>query len=173
VKAVLAVGGVVGALVVGSCHSAPLTRPEGAVPQAITLERTICFGTCPASQLTLDRTGNVSFVARNPRDPARTATGRVAPSVLYSLYARAVRIAYFDLPDTIMGNPTYCARKSTDQPSAIVRISTDTSAKSVVDYHGCAANTPAASEKLRELRIFETAIDSLTGSSRWIQPNRR
>ena len=158
---------------VGSCHSASLPRPEGAVPKSITLERTVCFGMCPAYQLTVDRTGSVSFVSRNPRDSSRTAAGRVAPSVLDSLYARAVRIGFFALPDTLMGNSTFCSRYATDMPGATVTITTDAGAKSVNDYHGCAANTPAASEQLGELRIFEAAIDTLTGSSRWIQPNRR
>jgi len=150
-----------------------MPRPEGAVPRAITLERTICFGTCPAYQLTLDRAGRVSFVSRNPREAGRTATGRVAPSVLDFLYAQAVHLAFFALPDTLIGDPTYCTHQPTDQPSAIVKITTDAGAKSVVDYHGCAADSPTASETLRRLRIFEAAIDSLTGSNRWVQPNRR
>ena len=173
VKGVLTVAGVVGAVAVGSCHSAPLPRAESAVPKSITLERTVCFGMCPAYQLTVDRTGSVSFVSRNPRDSSRTAAGRVAPSALDSLYAQAVRIGFFALPDTLMGNPTYCARRATDLPGATVTITTNAGTKSVNDYHGCAADTPAASEQLSELRIFEAAIDTLTGSSRWIQPNRR
>jgi hypothetical protein len=128
---------------------------------------------CPAYQLTLDRAGRVSFVSRNPRDSSRTATGRVAPAVLDSLYARAIRIGFFDLPDTLTGNRTYCSRWATDLPGATVTINTDAGAKSVNDYHGCAADTPAASATLSELRIFEAAIDTLTESNRWIQPNRR
>lgn len=165
--------GVLGAVVVGSCHTAPVSRPEGAVPESITLERTVCFGMCPAYQVTVDRTGSVSFVSRNPRDSSRTAAGRVSASVLDSLYARAVRIGFFALPDTLIGNSTFCSRYPTDLPGATVTINTNAGAKSVNDYHGCAANTPAASEQLSELRIFEAAIDTLTGSSRWIQPNSR
>ena len=128
---------------------------------------------CPAYRLTVDRTGSVSFVSLNPRDSSRTAGGRVAPSVLDSLYARAVRIGFFALPDTLVGNSTFCSRYATDLPGATVTIITNAGTKSVNDYHGCAANTPAASEQLSELRIFEAAIDTLTGSSRWIQPNSR
>lgn len=117
--------------------------------------------------------GSVSFVSRNPHESGRTATGRVGPWVLDSLYAQAVHIGFFALPDTLIGDPRYCAHRPTDQPSAIVKINTNAGAKSVIDYHGCAADSPATSETLRQLRIFEAAIDSLTGSSRWIQPNRR
>jgi hypothetical protein len=175
VKPVVAGIGVLSALVVGSCHRAPLRRPESKVPQMITLERTVCFGSCPAYQLSVTRTGSVAFISRNPSPPAPTAkpaVWRVAPSVFDSLYARAVRIGFFALPDTLMGDATYCSRRATDMPSATVTINTDTGKKTVVDYHGCGAESPAA-KKLRELRIFEAEIDTLTGSSRWIQPAKR
>ena len=128
---------------------------------------------CPAYRLTVDRNGDVSFASHNPADSARTASGKVAPSVLDSLYVQAVRIGFFALPDTLIGNPTLCERYATDQPTATVMISMDGGNKSVRDYHGCLAKSPAAEAKLSELRAFEDAIDTLTGSSRWIQPNRR
>ena len=171
-KAAVTALGILGVLMVGSCRSVPLTR-ESAVPQSITLERSRCFGVCPAYRLTVDHGGNVSFASLNPGDSARAGSGRVAPSVLDSLYARAVRIGFFALPDTLMGNSTFCSRYATDLPGATVTIDTNAGTKSVNDYHGCAANTPAASGTLNELRIFEAAIDTLTQSSRWIQPSRR
>ena len=128
---------------------------------------------CPAYRLTVDRNGDVSFASHNPADSARTASGRVAPSVLDSLYVQALRIGFFALPDTLVGNSTFCSRYATDLPGATVTINTNAGSKSVDDYHGCAAKTPEASATLSALRIFEAAIDSLTGSSRWIQPNRR
>lgn len=169
----MAAAGVVGAAVVASCHSGAATRRESAVPQRITLERTRCFGLCPAYRLTVDRGGNVSFASLNPSDSGRAESGRVAPSVLDSLYARAVRIGFFALPDTLLGNSTFCWRYATDLPGATVTIDTNAGTKRVDDYHGCAANTPEASATLSALRIFEAAIDTLTGSNRWIQPNRR
>jgi hypothetical protein len=172
-KAAVTALGILGVLIVGSCRSVPLTRPESAVPQRITLERTRCFGMCPAYRLTVDRGGNVLFASLNPGDSARGGSGRVAPSVLDSLYARALRIGFFALPDTLMGNSTFCSRYATDLPGAIVTIDTNAGAKSVNDYHGCAADTPTASGTLSELRIFEAAIDTLTEATRWIQPSRR
>jgi Domain of unknown function (DUF6438) len=173
VKAVLAAAGVIGAPVVGSCHGAPLTRPESAVPKSIALERMPCFGACPAYRVSVEGTGRISFVSRNSYDDGRTANGVVASSVLDSLYARAVRVDFFAFPDTLVGNPPFCDSYATDSPTATVTINTNAGKKSVVDYHGCFAKSPAAQAKLRELRAFEDAIDTLTGSSRWIQPNRR
>jgi hypothetical protein len=172
-RALSTAAGIAGTLVVGSCHSAPLTRPESAVPKSIALERTPCFGMCPAYQVSLDRAGGISFVSRNSYDDGRTANGVVASSVLDSLYARAVRVDFFAFPDTLVGNPPFCDSYATDSPTATVTINTNAGKKSVVDYHGCFAKSPAAQAKLRELRAFEDAIDTLTGSSRWIQPNRR
>jgi hypothetical protein len=118
----------------------------------------------------------VSFLSRNPSPPAPTpkpAVWRVAPSVFDSLYARAVRIGFFALPDTLRGNPPFCEAYATDSPTATVTINTSVGEKSVADYHGCFAKLPAAKAKLSALRAFEGAIDTLTGSNRWIQPNRR
>jgi hypothetical protein len=121
----------------------------------------------------VNRAGGTSFVSRDPDDHGRTANGRVAPSILDSLYARAVRIDFFALPDTLIGNPPFCEGYVTDSPTATVTINTGAGKKSVADYYGCYAKSPAAKAKLSELRAFENAIDTLTGSSRWIQPNRR
>ena len=84
-----------------------------------------------------------------------------------------MRIGFFALPDTLLGDSTFCWRYASDLPGATVTIDTNAGTKRVDDYHGCAADTPAANAKLSELRIFEAAIDTLTASSRWIQPNRR
>jgi hypothetical protein len=128
---------------------------------------------CPAYQLTVNRSGRVSFVSRDPDQRGGTQTARVAPSVLDSLYARAVRIGFFALPETLTGNRTFCTRWATDLPGATITINTNAGKKSVDDYHGCLAKSPEAATQLTELRAFEDAIDTLTGSNRWIQPNKR
>ena len=167
VKGLSTAAGVAGALVVGSCHSAPLTRPESAVAKSITLERTVCFGRCPAYRLSMTRSGSVAFVSRPgpPAPTAKSAVWQVAPSVFDSLYARAVRIGFFALPDTLLGDATYCTRRATDLPGATVTIDTHAGKKSVVDYHGCAADSPAAIVQLYKLRAFEAAIDTLSEST--------
>ena len=93
--------------------------------------------------------------------------------MLDSLYARAIRIGFFALPDTLYGDRTFCSRWVTDQPDATVTIDTDAGKKTVADSHGCLPNSPAAQATVSELRAFEDAIDTVTVSSRWIQPNRR
>ena len=123
---------------------------------------------CPAYRLSVTRSGSVAFVSRDPPPNAPTgksAVWQVAPSVFDSLYARAARVGFFALPDTLLGTPTFCERYATDLPTATVTIDTDAGKKSVTDYHGCFAKSTAASAKLTQLRAFEAAIDTLSEST--------
>src|ERR687888_360851 len=53
-----------------------IVAPPGAV-DSIVLERTACFGTCPAYRLRISAAGAVHFTSRNFGDSGRVATGRV------------------------------------------------------------------------------------------------
>ncbi len=123
---------------------------------------------CPAYRLSVTRSGSVAFVSRDPPPTAtagKSAVWQVAPTVFDSLYARAARIGFFALPDTLVGTPAFCDHYATDLPTATVTIDTNAGKKSVTDYHGCFATSPAASSKLTELRAFEAAIDTLSEST--------
>ena len=96
---------------------------------------------CPAYRLTVDQQRECLVrIAQSAAIQPEIRVRRVAPSVLDSLYARAVRIGFFALPDTLLGDSTFCWRYATDLPGATVTIDTNAGKKSVDDYHGCAAN---------------------------------
>ena len=66
------------------CCSKPAARPEQpATPSAagatdsVVLERTRCYGTCPAYRLRVSRTGEVRFASRNLRDDQRVGVDTV------------------------------------------------------------------------------------------------
>jgi hypothetical protein len=146
-------------------------RSQGPAPSAggasstaadsIVLERTRCYGTCPAYRLSLARSGAIHFQSLNPGDSARVGTGTLAPGAFDALVAEAARIGFAGLPERISGSPL-CGQQTTDSPSAYVTIFGGGGAKRVEDYHGCRGVPP-------ELRRFEVAIDSAAGSSRWVR----
>ena len=83
-----------------------LSRAQGGIAvDSIVLERTLCFGICPAYRLSLSEAGEVRFESRNPGDSNRTANDRIAAESVRSLAARALIIGFFQLPDTILGHP--------------------------------------------------------------------
>ena len=146
--------------------------PSVAAADSLALERAPCFGSCPAYRLVLDASGRVAYASRNPGDSTR-ATERVAATTLATLVARAEALDFFALPGRVRDEPTLCPRFATDHPTATLVIYRAAGAKSVEDYHGCRLDggaDPAAVARLRQLRALEAAVDSLTGSARWVRP---
>ena len=154
------------ALAAGACRPA---RPAGDDPapapaaDSLSLERTVCFGFCPAYLVVLHADGAVRFENRNPRDSAFTAADTVSPDSVAALAAEAERIGFWSLPSEIMGSE-YCEHVATDHPGAIVNVWSSGRMKRVNDYHGC------YNDRLSDLRAFEARIDSVAGASRWARP---
>src|SRR5712691_4396264 len=113
---------------------------QGVVPSpadSIALERSICFGTCPAYRLRLSDRGEVRFEAKNPGDEGRRATDTVAAATFPALISRASSIGFFDLPPEIAADSALCHNRATDHPTVIVTVFAKTQTKRVEDYLGC------------------------------------
>src|SRR5690242_15779041 len=155
-----------------ACHPAPGPTPAHA-PRAdsLVLERSRCFGFCPAYRLSLRADGSVAFASRNPGDTARTATDSISPEKLEWLVQEAGRIGFFALPPEILKDHALCPVAATDHPGATVTIFRADSAHRVVDYLGCRVGSDtSATARLESLRQFESAIDSVAQSQRWVRP---
>jgi hypothetical protein len=141
------------------------------VVDSVVLERTRCYGTCPAYRLRLAGTGHVAFESRNPGDADRTATDSVPSASVAELLRVAEEIGFFELPDVIATDPRLCPARATDHPTASVTIYRSEGVKRVEDYHGCyAATDHSLVPVVGRLRAFEAAIDSTAGSARWVRP---
>jgi hypothetical protein len=177
------------ALAVGACTPRPAdlpadvpTPPSGTAAVAsssgaadsVALERTRCYGTCPAYRVVLDAAGRVAFASRNPDDSTR-AIDRVPPVTLATLLARAESVGFFALPARIEGDPRLCARRATDGPSSTLVVYRGAGAASVADYRGChaAEGDSASASRLERLRGLQGAVDSAVGSARWVRPAGR
>lgn len=150
---------------------------QGAVPapmDSIVLERSLCFGTCPAYRLRLSGTGKISFESRNPGEGGRRAADTVAAATLPALISRARSIGFFDLPSEIAADSVLCHNRATDHPTVVVTIFAKTQTKRVEDYHGCFETVEHETlPAITRLRAFEVEIDSALGSSRWVRPASR
>lgn len=157
--------------------STPAATAEGSSrPDSIVLERTVCFGFCPAYRLSLSAAGDVRFERMAQRGTAGdTASGHIAPERLDSLLAQARAIGFFALPEDITpANQQACPLAATDHPSAIVTISVGDTVKRVNHYHGCHAEQGMnPGDAYPRLTAFEAAIDSAAGVARWLDPGRR
>jgi hypothetical protein len=145
-----------------------------AIADSIVLERSMCFGTCPAYRLRLSDAGEVRFESRNPGDDGRTASDTVSATTLPSVVSRARAIGFFDLPLKIVGDSVLCRIAATDHPTVVVTVFSRDGVKRVEDYQGCFGTTEhEVVPQLAGLRTLETEIDSVLRSSRWVRPASR
>jgi len=148
----------------GSAAKAQRSEPLYSA-DSVVLERTLCFGTCPAYRLRVSRSGAVHFDSRNPEDD-RSAKDSIPPNEFETILVQAHHIDFLSLPDRIADDKRFCPHDVTDNPTAIITVFMSDRHKRVEDYYGCFW-APAG------LRDLERYIDEVTKAKRWIRPARR
>ena len=136
------------------------------VPQdlMITLERTTCYGRCPAYTLTITADGAVVFHGRRfVKQEWTIIKSAITQDQLKQLMAEFDRVKFFSLEDDYMDNPRVCAEYETDNPSAFTSIRFDGKSKSVRHYHGC-----SGPKVPRELTELENKIDEIVNTAQWL-----
>lgn len=137
--------------------SGPVRRAK-----VITLERTVCFGTCPHYKLTIFSDGLVSYEGIEYVKTVGKATGRISRAKLNALVAEFSRINYFNLADSYTPGDKTCPQSWTDMPSANTSLTWQGRTKSVNHYHGC-----RGASVLDQLTELENKIDEAVNVKRW------
>jgi hypothetical protein len=114
------------------------------------LERTPCFGKCPAYTVSIYRSGFATYEGRTFAPRQGRHTGRVDRATMETLLARAEAIGYFDLQDSYDGAVT-------DLPSTITRIVSGDRDKRILARY----KTPPA------LKAFALEADTLLKDVVW------
>jgi hypothetical protein len=169
-------------VMLASCRPSPTPASDGrdsaaatvtAGADSIALERTQCFGTCPAYRVSITRDGLVSFVSRNPGE-ALTASARVSPADFARLVADAGPAGLGTLPGEIRQDSTLCPISRTDAPTVVTTLHANGVATRVARYTGCVERVGGpVPPALERLRVFEDRVDSVAGSARWVRPATR
>lgn len=148
-------------------------RDAFTAPDSLVLERTRCFGFCPAYRLRITSGGKIEYQPQSPLQPATPGIDSTRATALSYLVGRARAAGFFGFPSKIMGDAVLCAHLATDHPTATVTIFAKDSAKRVADYLGCFGSSDSSTAaRLAALRAFENGIDTVLGSSRWVRPVR-
>ncbi|MDX6498222.1 MAG: hypothetical protein QOG23_1482 [Blastocatellia bacterium] len=130
----------------------------------ITLERSVCFGTCPSYIVTLASDGKVTWEGRDFVKTKGKATAQIKPDDFDKLVKEFERIKFATLDDKYETGTRGCPESSTDNPSAQSSIRMNGKTKSVLHYYGC-----RDSEVLRKLTALERKIDEVIGTEKWIK----
>jgi Domain of unknown function (DUF6438) len=123
----------------------------------ITLDRTQCFGFCPAYSLTIRGDGNVTYQGRQYVKVVGAASAQIQVLAVQALVDQMVQTNYFNL-----SVPATCAQGiSTDAPTVTTSLTLAGRSHTIEDYHGnsCAPAT---------LSGLEDHIDEVAGSSQWV-----
>ena len=130
--------------------------------RVITLQRTICFGTCPVYALTIYSDGRVEYVGKRFVRKTGSATSRITRKQLEELVMEFTNIYYFNLPASIEPGSKHCPQGATDHPSAITSLTWQGKSHSINHYHGC-----RGSNTLDLLRKLEDKIDAAVNVTQW------
>lgn len=140
----------------------------------VTLERTMCFGWCPAHELTIFADGTVKFTptgafARRGDGavPSLPLTGKITTGQLATLLSEIKNINFFSLQKRYgeagkSERSSKCPEYWTDSPSAIIRIVVNGRRKTISHYLGC-----EGTKILSDLVQFEDQIDKIAGTDQW------
>jgi hypothetical protein len=142
-----------------SCSSQKSTQDQpvfgsDADPVFFSIERTPCFGKCPAYTITIQRDGGATYVGRSNVDREGTYTSKVDNVMMVKLFDKANAIGFFDMQDKYDG-------PITDIPSTIIRMSANGRDKKVVGRY----KTPSS------FKPFAQFADSLLLPLEWTKVN--
>lgn len=142
-----------------SCKSPGNTTidPNIAADFHVTLERTPCFGTCPAYTVQLFANGDVSYYGAHFVKDTGAATGHATTSSILELQNTCQSSGFFTM------NSIYDDVGVTDCPWMYTTVTLNGTTKLIRDY-ACASSAPAA------LRSYEKLIDSLLNTKQWVGP---
>jgi hypothetical protein len=122
----------------------------------ITLERGLCFGTCPYYSLNIFENGTVVYNGYKFVNVTGQQISKISEEEIGELVREFYNINYFSLKDN------YTEIVSTDQPAVTTSININGIYKEVIDNQGAIAP--------QGLRLLENKIDEVTNSSKWTKP---
>ena len=136
---------------------------------AITLERTVCFGTCPAYVVTIHGDGTVDYNGIQFVKVTGTQTKKIAPEAVVELLREFYKIDFFALRDEYTsqrdiqvapdGTVQELNMQVTDLPSTYITLRIGDYSKRIHNYFG-------APESLNALA---NQIDATAGTEEWVK----
>lgn len=143
--------------------------------EELTLERTVCYGSCPAYRITVFADGRVEYEGREFVKVAGTATKRLTASEIQQLRVELGKVNYFALRSRYSFARDGCPTVWTDNPAAITSVRRNGMVKSVHHYYGCRQQDrgSARGQPYPEyLTRFERRIDEIVGTTEWVVSKR-
>jgi hypothetical protein len=155
----------------GACavHAGAGSAPR--MPESsVTLERSTCFGNCPAYRVTVTADGKVSFTG-HAHVQTMQATGQATPAQLAAIHDALARADFDAMRASYASRDDGCDMIMSDQPGIKISVNkvgvNDARGNRSVDFYlGC---TGALAEAVRpRIEQLASSIDEQLDTRRWI-----
>jgi hypothetical protein len=152
-KLVLSSVAIAGALTPAVCNSQ-------SKPFEMTLERTQCYGSCPAYKVSIRSDGTVNYEGKEFVRVKGLQSSTVGSEAALKVLNQFMKVKYLSLKDSYRSikNPDGTESFVTDLPTRFTSLTVDGKKKSVEDYVGAP----------EELVALENRIDEVTNSRKWV-----
>ena len=125
----------------------------------IQLERTPCYGTCPAYTLTIHGDGRIEYSGKSHVRDTAAHEARIEEDKIRQLVSEFAKAKFWEIDEDY--SETKCkGRVCTDFPTAITELKIKGNIHSVKHYYGC-GSAP------KSLFQIESAIDKTANSEQW------
>ena len=158
-------------LIAVACNHDPTPThllPQQPIPSdmLITLERSVCYGTCPDYKVNISADGKVTFDGHQFVKTKGAAQGNINLDNVRLLIAEFDKAKYFSLNDKYETEKDGCPEEWTDNPTVVTSIKMNGKSKSISHYHGCRDGQIIYPKALTDL---EDRIDEIVGTKQWIK----
>jgi len=139
-----------------SCHRA--VGPKDPQSVSIGLERTRCYGYCPAYSVTIHGDGSVKYFGKYYVDIPGEQTAKIPPDKLQEMLTAFDNVRFFSLLD-------HYRDSCTDMPTFYISLTVDGKSKRIENYY-CDHKTWGPQADLTKLAA---QIDAVSGAKQWIK----
>lgn len=150
----------------GAC--AMQVHAAGAQPTSVasvTLERSTCFGNCPAYSVTVTADGKTTFVGRTFVQ-TRSASAQATPAQVAAIQAALVRADVGSMRSSYTSRADGCEMMMSDRPGIKITVVDASGTHSVDFYFGCRG--PMAEAVRPRIEQLAASIDEQLDTRRWI-----
>lgn len=153
-------------LALGACAVRANSGSTPPVPESgITLERSTCFGNCPAYRVTVDANGQVTFTGQAHVQTTQ-ATGHATPAQLAAIHDALARADFDAMRASYASRDDGCDMVMSDQPGIRITVGRSSGSHSVDFYLGCTG--PLADAVRPRIEQLANSIDKQLDTRRWI-----
>lgn len=130
---------------------------------SISLQRTGCYGICPAYAVSISSKGQVQFDGRSNTRTEGAAKSAISPDSARVLFGDLTDRGFFALSDRYASGTEGCRMFRTDAPVVLLTVTAGKATKTVLWETGC-QDAPAI------LGWLSGRIDSITSVRQWLTP---